>query len=50
MLKRYKRNVQVGQMNNKSEGMVDFYGRKSCEDQDWLLLKRYLKSDTIEAE
>jgi len=27
-------------MGNKSEAMVDFYGRRNAEDWDWLLLKR----------
>lgn len=50
MLKQYERNAKIGQMNNKSEAMVDLYGRRNDEDWDWLLLKSYLNGDTIGAE
>lgn len=37
-------------MNNKSEEMIDFYGRRNDEDWDWLLLRSHLNGDTIGAE
>lgn len=45
MLRQYKRNAKVGQMNNKSGAMVDFYGRRNGEDWDWLLLKSHLNGE-----
>lgn len=50
MLRQYKRNAKIGQMNNKSEVTVDFYGTRNGEDWDWLLLKSHLNSDAIGAE
>lgn len=37
-------------MNNKSEEMIDFYGRRNDEDWDWLLLRSHLNGDTTGAE
>lgn len=50
MLRQYKRNAKVGQMNNKSEAMVNFCRRRNGEDWDWLLLKNHLNGDTIGTE
>lgn len=50
MLRQYKRNAKVGQMNNRSEAMVNFYRRRNGEDWDWLLLKNHLNADTIGVE